>query len=118
MKRFIFCPICKEKINKTIDFYKCEACGFIQYIHSYPTGSAFVIKDGMVLLAKRAREPHKGELDIGGGFCKYGEHPHETAIREIFEETSLKVKIWTFWEFTWTYIHTKGAQLKPLTLYM
>lgn len=46
----------------------------------------------MVLLARRGEEPHKGEIDIIGGFLNDGEHPEDGARREAFEETDLIIE--------------------------
>ena len=51
-----------------------------------------LIKDGKVLLIKRASEPDKGMWSIPGGLIEYGETAEDAAIREVFEETGLKVE--------------------------
>jgi 8-oxo-dGTP diphosphatase len=44
-------------------------------------------------MVRRAQEPWKGRWDVPGGFCEPGEHPMDTARREVFEETGLPVRI-------------------------
>lgn len=46
-----------------------------------------------MLLAKRGRDPHKGEYDIIGGFMEADEPPEAAALREGKEETGLDMKI-------------------------
>lgn len=52
---------------------------------------AIVIKDGRVLLVKRATEPNKGLWAIPGGSLELGESLREGAEREIREETGIVV---------------------------
>lgn len=47
-------------------------------------------------MAKRAIQPFEGKYDVIGGFLKYGEDPIKGVIREVREETGLKVKIIQF----------------------
>jgi 8-oxo-dGTP diphosphatase len=54
---------------------------------------AITIKDGSVLLVKRAVEPGKGLWAIPGGTLKLGETLQECAAREILEETGVTIKI-------------------------
>ena len=51
------------------------------------------VKNGKVLLSKRAIEPLKGIYDIIGGFLEENEYPDKGIIREVKEETGLDVKI-------------------------
>lgn len=57
------------------------------------TGSAVVIVngDGAVLMMRRAYPPHDWVLP--GGNAEVGESPVETAIREVSEETGLRVRL-------------------------
>ena len=54
---------------------------------------AIVIKDGRVLLVKRAAEPNKGLWAIPGGSLELGETLSAGAKREILEETGIEVKV-------------------------
>ncbi len=51
------------------------------------------MRDGCVLLVKRAVEPFKGYWDIPGGFLEAGEHPLDGMLREVREETGLEVRV-------------------------
>jgi ADP-ribose pyrophosphatase YjhB (NUDIX family) len=46
-----------------------------------------------LLLVRRAAEPRAGCWDSPGGFCKPDEHPAETAVREAYEETGIRIVI-------------------------
>lgn len=60
---------------------------------SQPIGGVgtVLIRDGKILLIKRASEPDKGMWSIPGGLIEYGETAEEAAAREVLEETGLKV---------------------------
>jgi ADP-ribose pyrophosphatase YjhB (NUDIX family) len=46
-----------------------------------------------VLLGRRAHAPWYGLWGSPGGFCELGEHPVETAAREVREEVGLDVEV-------------------------
>lgn len=62
-------------------------------MHSYPTGSVLIIKNGNILIGKRGMNPKMGKQEVIGGFLNYGEDPKSGAIREVKEETDLDIKI-------------------------
>ncbi len=46
-----------------------------------------------LILIRRKNPPFQGELALPGGFVDIGETVEEACVREVYEETSLKVKI-------------------------
>ena len=52
-----------------------------------------MIERAKVLLVRRARAPWANAWGAPGGFCEVGEHPIETAEREVLEETGLRVAV-------------------------
>jgi 8-oxo-dGTP diphosphatase len=58
----------------------------------YLVVDVIIHQDEKILLVER-KMPAKGELAIPGGFVKWGESVEEAALREIKEETGLKVKL-------------------------
>jgi len=46
-----------------------------------------------VLLIHRRRDPHRGLWVAPGGKLEPGESPHEGAVREILEETGLRIEL-------------------------
>jgi len=54
---------------------------------------AVVLRDGEMLLIKRAVKPHKGHWCPPGGVIDEGESPEEAAVREVKEETGLDVSV-------------------------
>ena len=64
---------------------------------SYPSRpylavSAAIIRDGRILIVRRARPPAHGLFTLPGGGVEVGETLHEAVIREVREETALTVE--------------------------
>jgi len=53
---------------------------------------AVVVRDGRVLLVRRARPPRQGEWSLPGGLQKLGETVFAAAIREVREETGIDAR--------------------------
>jgi ADP-ribose pyrophosphatase YjhB (NUDIX family) len=54
---------------------------------------AVAIKDGRILLIKRAFEPSKGKWSIPGGLVEIGERLTDACAREVEEETGIKIQV-------------------------
>ena len=54
--------------------------------------SAAVIRDGKVLVVRRARAPANGVFSLPGGVVETGETLHEAVTREVREETGLTIE--------------------------
>jgi ADP-ribose pyrophosphatase YjhB (NUDIX family) len=93
MTEYNYCPKCGNSLDKTLNPPHCSQCDITYYENAKPCASVLPIRDGKVLLAKRANDPHKGEYDIIGGFMEVGETPEAAALREAKEETGLDMKI-------------------------
>lgn len=74
----------------TIKFYK-EAWSVAPYAPTFVTVDAVVVQSGHVLLVQRGAMPGKGLLALPGGFLNQEETMLEGAIRELREETKIKV---------------------------
>ena len=64
---------------------------------SYPSRpylavSAAIIRDGKVLIVRRARPPAYGVFTLPGGGVEAGETLHEAIVREVMEETALTIE--------------------------
>lgn len=94
---YTFCPYCAAKMTeKRLDHRSrrvCPECGFVQYRNPAPAVGVLVEEEGKVLLVRRKFEPYKGLWVIPSGFVEYEEDVRETAVRELEEETGLKVEI-------------------------
>jgi ADP-ribose pyrophosphatase YjhB (NUDIX family) len=96
---FRFCPDCGARLSEPespparLSAQVCDACRAIHYRNAKPCAGALVVRDGQVLLGKRAIEPGRGLWDIPGGFLEPWEHPADGAAREVLEETGLTVRM-------------------------
>jgi ADP-ribose pyrophosphatase YjhB (NUDIX family) len=93
---FNFCPNCGAQLPSTSNAFAsqhCANCGRTHYHNSKPCAGALIVKDGKVLLVKRAVEPFKGYWDLPGGFLEAGEHPLDGMLREVREELGPIVRV-------------------------
>ena len=63
----------------------CQRCEFIDYQNPKIVAGSVVLKDGKILLCKRAIEPRKGYWTLPAGFMELGESVEEAAQREAQE---------------------------------
>ncbi|MEX5294036.1 NUDIX domain-containing protein [Kocuria sp. CPCC 205268] len=55
--------------------------------------AAVVVRgDGRLLLVRRGREPQRGRWSVPGGKLEPGETPAQAAVREVLEETGVRVR--------------------------
>ena len=87
-----YCPNCKGELEHHEGYLRCLTCGEKLYINPTPGVSVFPVKDGKVLLSRRAVDPWKGEFDTIGGFMNPNESGEEAGIRETKEETGLDIE--------------------------
>jgi 8-oxo-dGTP diphosphatase len=88
-----------------------QAAGRLLWIEQIPNGSsrldsmdrefpstplvgvgAVIVDQGRVLLVRRGREPLKGQWSLPGGLVEVGESLHAAVVREVEEETGLRVQ--------------------------
>ena len=97
--RWRHCPVCGADLARGPAAghdgaaVHCPRCGFVAYDNPSATASALVLRDGLLLVTRRAREPFAGWLDLPGGFIEPGEHPEQAVRRELLEETGLRVEV-------------------------
>lgn len=72
---------------------RCTACGWTDWGNPKAAVGALLVREGRVLLSKRARPPHQGSWDLPGGFLEAGETPEEGIRRELAEETGLDARV-------------------------
>ncbi len=63
------------------------------YKNPKPTVDVAVTDGRRVVLVKRGRDPFKGRWVFPGGFVDYEETVEDAAVREVMEETGLKVSL-------------------------
>ena len=91
------CPICASDLT-TVDIggkdrIACPNCEFVHWDNPKPVTATLVPMDGGLVLVKRKFEPFVDWWCLPGGFMEAIEHPEESAIREVFEETGLTVEL-------------------------
>jgi 8-oxo-dGTP diphosphatase len=87
------CPRCSHELEHEDKSVRCRNCGLVVYANPAPTASAIVLDgEDRVLLARRASDPGAGLWDLLGGFIDEGEEPLAALVREVEEETSLRVE--------------------------
>jgi len=57
------------------------------------TVDGVVVDDGKIVLIRRRNPPFKGMWALPGGFVDVGETVERAVVREVFEETGLRVKV-------------------------
>lgn len=88
-------PLLPKAIQDDMDYYGKEALAFSNY--PYPENLNFCCADnvvecsGHILLIQRKRAPGAGTWALPGGFKNNNETFLECAIRELYEETNLRV---------------------------
>ena len=87
-----FCPRCGEAIDVEGRHALCPACGFEEWGSAAPAVEALIVRDGRVLLTRRAIEPFRGKWDLPGGFLEEDEEPLLALRRELREETGLEIE--------------------------
>jgi len=90
-----YCPRCGEKeFNaRRADYFICEQCGFEFFINAVAAVAGLILDgDGRLLLTVRGREPHKGMLDLPGGFVDVDETAEDALRREMKEELNFEIE--------------------------
>lgn len=96
---FKFCPRCgktmidREVYGRVRRVCSDESCRFVQFIDPKVSAAVLALKDGRVLLVKRAMDPGRGSWCFPGGFIEMGETPQQAAARECLEESGFEVEI-------------------------
>jgi len=99
-----YCPLCaRELVERELDGHRrlvCsdDECGYVFYQNPAPAAGAIIVENDAILLVKRAHPPRIGWWCIPAGFMEWHEHPSETAVRELEEETGLQVELTGFFE--------------------
>ena len=94
---YAFCPKCGAPIGQKtfegIAKQACLRCDFVHWNNPITVGVAVIPSAKGYVLVRRKIEPKAGFLCLPGGFGDPFEHPEQTAIREAFEETGLKIEL-------------------------
>jgi ADP-ribose pyrophosphatase YjhB (NUDIX family) len=92
-----FCRECGSALEQRLAFGKtrgvCPGCGYTHFEDPKVAVGVVVELDGRILLGKRNHDPKLGWWSFPSGFVDAGEVPEEAAIREVEEETGVKVRL-------------------------
>jgi len=88
----MYCPACGRPLPHDPPV-SCLDCGARHWHNAKPCAGALVVHRQRLLLVRRAHQPFLDAWDIPGGFCEAEEHPARAAMREVFEETGLRVRL-------------------------
>jgi len=74
--------------------------------------SAAIVRDGQVLLVRRARAPASGLFSLPGGVVEAGETLHEAVVREVREETGIAIEPVALAGFRETIVRDQEGQVE------
>lgn len=118
IKKFKFCPNCKNNLKKINHLVDCSKCGFHFYFNPVPTCALILENEkGEILFVKRKLPPKKNFWDLPGGFIDFKEKAEEAIIRETKEELGIKIKeIYYFGSYVGFYPY-RGINYQPLCFF-
>lgn len=87
-----FCSRCGGELASLADEWgkKCRGCGYDHYPHIHPCVIVLVRRGGEVLLTRKSIWP-AGRYSLVAGFLDFGECLEEAVVREVLEETGVRV---------------------------
>ncbi len=91
---FRFCPVDGTALEAADGEggARCPSCERSWYRNSSPVVGCVIVHGGRALATVRGIEPHKGKIDVPGGFLHNGEHPVDGLRREIREELGIEIE--------------------------
>ncbi|AOV94374.1 hypothetical protein AQV86_00430 [Nanohaloarchaea archaeon SG9] len=91
-----YCRYCghelEEKHSEGRERPYCPGCDRIIWQNADPVAATVLRRGEEILFVKRGIEPGKGEWSLPAGFLEHSEEPTHAAVRELEEETGLKLK--------------------------
>ncbi|MCP4537632.1 MAG: NUDIX hydrolase [Chloroflexi bacterium] len=70
----------------------CPQCGRIHYAQLKVGAGALIEQNGKLLLIQRTSTPFQHSWNLPAGYSEVDESPRQTVIREVYEETGLRVE--------------------------
>jgi ADP-ribose pyrophosphatase YjhB (NUDIX family) len=91
------CPLCAQGLQTTLlngrNRLVCFTCEFVHWDNPLPVTATLIPKNNKIVLVRRKYPPFVDDWCLPGGFIEAHESPGESAIREVEEETGLKIEI-------------------------
>ncbi len=95
-----FCPYCGQELGKIFIEGQwrgyCDSCKRVIYDNPVPVVAGVILKENKVLLIKRGIQPKKGYWALPAGFVDIYESAEDALLREMEEETAIKIKKYRF----------------------
>ncbi len=92
-----FCPSCAAELEEREASGArrpvCPKCGRIIYYDPKVAATSVIARDGKILLVRRGNYPGYGLWSMPGGYVDRGEVVEEAAVREVWEETGLRIEV-------------------------
>ena len=103
-----FCPSCGAELPG-LPPVECLRCGARHWRNAKPGAAGLVVRDGRLLLVRRAHDPWRGKWCAPAGFCDADEHPILTAEREVHEEAGIDARVTGFLG-VWTGVYAETTE--------
>ena len=96
--RASYCPLCGTPLDQALVEGRerpcCSACDFVLFKNPASAAAAVVLDPACrVLLIRRRIPPYRGEWALPAGYQEIDEHPQETVVREVREETGIEIEV-------------------------
>jgi ADP-ribose pyrophosphatase YjhB (NUDIX family) len=110
-----FCSACGAKLAAAPPT-QCGRCGARHWRNAKPAAAGLVVREGRLLLVRRAHQPWLGAWCAPAGFCDADEHPILTAEREIREEAGIAARV-TGYLGVWTGLYGDSGEWISVVYY-
>jgi len=92
-----YCPHCGKPVGEREAGGRlrpyCAACQITFFADPKIAAGVLVVSEGKVLLQRRAIDPGRGRWSFPSGYVERGERVEDAAVREVWEETGLHVRL-------------------------
>ncbi len=94
-----FCPLCGDRVRSEVPAgdnrlrYVCNSCSTVHYENPKLVVGCVPVRDGRILICRRAIAPRLGYWTLPAGFMELGESLAGAAARETREEACAQVRI-------------------------
>ena len=97
MEQIHYCQRCGSGVAEQLHQDRmrpvCTSCGTVVFLDPKVVAGVIAAVDGRVVMVRRNMEPGIGRWTFPAGFVDRGESVEEAAVREMVEESGLRVRI-------------------------